>query len=352
MAERIPETAIARLSALALEDASLGGFVYDGASGRAWFSAGQRTLTGLGPLMDEHGEIEASAFFERIHADDLPSVQHALDHASANGVPYLADFRFQRLEDTEIWLEGRGEYIQVPDRDEPLLIGVNLDISRRKRAERRNALLVSEMSHRIGNMLAAIHALLRASREDGDTLALQRLEGRVQAMGLVSTLGIGLRSGGLYLDTLAREVLAPYLGTKQVATHLPHAPIGDEVAQVVSLVLNELASRSVTDGALASYFGEVELSPCTDPRPGGGSSGKATNGDSHIGFTWLERAGGGPRDLGKLSPFARRTLFAMVEGTGGRAALNTAEDGFRYSASWPSESFTIGGTSAFSETAD
>ncbi|WP_411963938.1 PAS domain S-box protein [Haloferax sp. YSMS24] len=90
-------------------------------------------LFGLGP--DEFdGTYEG--FFERVHPDDQPAVERAIQATLDGSEPYLVEHRIQLPTGETRWLEGRGEVYEDDDGTPVRLTGVATDITHRKRRER------------------------------------------------------------------------------------------------------------------------------------------------------------------------------------------------------------------------
>ena len=88
---------------------------------------------------------------------------------------------------------GLGRVFRGADGQPSRIIGVNLDITDRVRAEERQALLTRELDHRAKNALAVVQAALRLTpRDDPDAFA-RAVQGRVAALTRAHTL---LAEGG------------------------------------------------------------------------------------------------------------------------------------------------------------
>jgi len=78
------------------------------------------------------GTFEAHA--EYLHSDDIPKVEQAIEDALEGDGEFRAEFRMEREDGEQIWVEGRGELITE---DGPRrMVGTTTDITDRKESER------------------------------------------------------------------------------------------------------------------------------------------------------------------------------------------------------------------------
>jgi len=91
-----------------------------------WDETLQRVM-GLDP-----GEFGGSyeAFADRVHPDDLPAVERAVERALETGDAYRSEFRMFHADGSVVWVEARGQVV------DGRLIGIHHDITERKRRER------------------------------------------------------------------------------------------------------------------------------------------------------------------------------------------------------------------------
>lgn len=139
---------------LAQRAAGIGTFDWDVPRGRVAWTEEEERIFGIAPG-SFGGTIEAWGEF--VLPDDLVRMQGELAGAMERGETYL-DFGFRiRRPDREVrWIEGSGQFF-YDEHGTPLrMVGVNLDVTERRRAEeerRRSALLLREMERiaRIGS---------------------------------------------------------------------------------------------------------------------------------------------------------------------------------------------------------
>ncbi len=135
------------------------------------------------------------------------------------------------------------------------------DITGRKRAEQRIAMLAREAEHRTRNVLAAVQTVVHLSQGDTPEGLKKAIEGRLQALANAHALFIQSRWVGADVLTLARQELAPYLKQPRhrVRIYGPEAPVQPKTAQALAIILHELTTNAAKYGALSARDGHLEL---------------------------------------------------------------------------------------------
>jgi len=136
------------------------------------------------------------------------------------------------------------------------------DISERKRAEARHALLLAELNHRVKNTLATVVAIARRSFPEVRTAgAREAFDARIRA--LAQTHGKLTDSGctGAPLEAILRDELAPHRRCPGANVSLcgPDVAMGPKPALTLGLALHELAANASKHGALSVADGRVDV---------------------------------------------------------------------------------------------
>lgn len=146
-----------------------------------------------------------------------------------------------------------------------------IDLTERKSVEKRQALLMRELDHRVKNLLTMVLSIgsrTIAGAKDLDDFR-HRFTSRVQALAATHNLLADAAWTGLGLAAMIRRELAPYVSSTgpRLAMDEFDVTVSPDVAIAFGLVIHELTTNAVKYGALSCDDGIVSVS-C---RPGDGS---------------------------------------------------------------------------------
>lgn len=202
-----------------------------------WDEACER-LYGYGPDAFP-GTYEA--FADRVHPEDLPTVEADIETAIETGEEFQTDFRIQLPDGSQRWLQSRG-VVEYEDGEAVRLFGVQTDITTRKEYERdlteqneQLELLTTLVRHDIRNEANFVLQHVRRARDDADTAdQLDRIEGSGERI--------------VDLTETARDLVA-------VISQLPADPEPVELARPLQ---REIANASTLDSdATVRLDGEI-----------------------------------------------------------------------------------------------
>jgi light-regulated signal transduction histidine kinase (bacteriophytochrome) len=189
----------------------------------------------------------------------------------------------------------------------------------REKVRQREALLMSELDHRVKNSLANIQALVIATSRTATSLAgfVSSLQARIGALAKAHNLLTQSRWEGASIRSLVRDELEPHMADGSIViADDPDVDLTPKATLSMSLALHELATNAAKYGSLSEPGGRVLLSwkPVEDGR---------------LELLWREV--GGPPVQPPTSKGFGSTLIerALAMQTGGRARLSFAEDGLR-----------------------
>lgn len=117
---------------LAMDAGRLGMWHLDTVSRQAVVDGRIREFYGL---PSDAQAIDLENLLERIHPADRAHVSSALDQAARGGAHFDAEFRIIRPDGTLRWLAAKGDLVQDQSGTPPMIIGVNYDLTARKKAE-------------------------------------------------------------------------------------------------------------------------------------------------------------------------------------------------------------------------
>jgi len=157
-----------------------------------------------------------------------------------------------------------------------------VDNSERKAIEKRQALLLRELDHRVKNTLAMVMSIASRTSANVDDLAdfRTRFNSRLQALAATHILLADAAWSGLMLSSVVSRELAPFTtsaGPRLIVSGLDRE-VTPDVAIAFGLVIHELTTNAVKYGALSEAGGVVTI------------TGREA-GENVIAVTWAESGG-------------------------------------------------------------
>ena len=243
---------------LALAAGGMGSWDCDLATGDWLWDEGQCRICGVDPT----GFVPTSERIARLlHPEDRERLRGIAARILETGEACDAEFRVVRPGGELRWCVGGAAPTVDGDGRVVRVSGVTLDITERKRAEERQALLAREVDHRARNILAVVQAILRLTRADTSETFVAAVEGRIKALARAHGLLSQSRWEGVDLGVIVHEELAPYRAEAAGRIEVAGPPVVLEPAsaQSLALALHELATNAAKHGGLSVPLGRLTL---------------------------------------------------------------------------------------------
>jgi PAS domain S-box-containing protein len=310
---------------LALEAGNMGSWDWNSATSECLWDDGQYGIFGVNR---KHFGVTAENVRALIHPEDWQKLQGSLELLLKDRKPIQNEFRVKRPNGDVRWcigtaapsIDGSGRVSRIS--------GVTVDITDRKIAEERQALLAREVDHRAKNALALVQSIVRLTKASDIAAYTAAVEGRIRALSRAHTILSLSRWQGADIRGLVEEELAPYRTgeTAKVETSGPNVSLQPAAAQSLALALHELVTNAAKYGALSSMAGRVHLAWELNP--------------GTLVLRWTE-TGGPPTQVPSSPGFGTRIITASVEGQlAGQTVFDWRPEGLQCVLSVPREDMT------------
>ncbi len=281
---------------LALAAGQMGSWEWDPLTGRFSWDDGQYRIFGVEP---RNFDLTIENIRGLVHPDDWKHLQDAIKPGTPNKPTFQSEFRVCRPNGQLRWCIGTA-VASVDATDHVIRVsGVTIDITERKEAEERQALLAREVDHRARNALALVQSIVRLTRADSIKSYIAAVDGRIGALSRAHTLLAHSRWQGADLGKLVDEELAPHRTgeSDKIIAGGPGVSLDPRTAQTLALALHELSTNAAKYGALSVMSGCVRLTWELQP--------------DNLLLQWMET--GGPATQPPQSPgFGIRVISASI----------------------------------------
>jgi PAS domain S-box-containing protein len=297
----------------------IGVFDWSPLTGEATVSPEYRALYDLKPDAD----ISLEAWLARVHADDRDAARRDVEAALETG-DYASEYRILRPDGEERWILAKGVASFDATGRPTRMVGVNLDITDRKRAEEQKTLMVRELHHRVKNTLATVQAIANATARNATDLETFRTSftARIISLARTHTLLTENAWGVIPLRDLLDTELAPYEEEAgRVVREGPPVLLPSDVALAFGMAVHELTTNAAKHGALSSPTGRLVVRWDLEENEAG----------RRLRFSWVER--GGPlTEPPRRQGFGSRLLQHMLAGQlKGDVMMDYAAEGLTFS---------------------
>lgn len=255
--ERIADSE-ARLQ-LALDVGYLGSWEYIPATGAYRNSPTCRANYGRGP--DE--PFTYDDLVSSIHPEDRQKQAEVFARALANRTDLHVEYRVIWPDGTEHWIRVGARTRIGPD-GQLSLVGFSQDVTERRLADERQALLLHELNHRVKNTLATVQSvasLTRRSAENGDPRAWDAFLGRLQGLAKTNDLLTSASWKGALLRDVLRNELDPYQDPLRQRIRLrgPEIELKPGAVLALGLAIHEMATNATKYGSLSVAEGRISV---------------------------------------------------------------------------------------------
>ena len=312
---------------LAMEAAQMGAWRYTFADNICLYDERAQRLYGLSDGRFLHDDEGVKGLF---HPDDLQPMWNAVKAACdpKNG-RYDVEYRVRQPDGNWRWLSAWGivEFEGEGDARHPVAIaGSSRDITVVKCVEEHQALLISELNHRVKNTLTAVQAIAHQTlRNDGDLQAMREaLDARLTSLGRAHDLLTAQRWSGADLSEVVARAIEPFSPARFDVSGTPLF-VSSKQALAFSMALHELATNAAKYGALSVPAGRVRIA----------WSERHDATEKTLSFSWQEY-GRGPIQPPKRRGFGSRLLeLAVARDLAGTTRLEFRPDGVAWQATAP-----------------
>ena len=307
-----------RRRTLALAAGQMGSWDWDVIDGDCQWDAGQYRIFGVDP-----GKLQLSLEAVRpfIHPEDLAKIESIVRQGATDTNTFQTEVRILRPNGETRWCICAAAMTSDSNGQITRVSGVTIDITELKEAEARRMLLVKEVDHRARNALAIVQSIVRLTKAPSIEAYVPIVEGRINALSNAHSLLSESRWEGADLVRLVDEELAPYRtsGTERVLVSGPTVLLKPETAQIIAVVLHELATNAAKYGALSVLPGKVALD--WEWQQG------------HLNLQWDERGGPAVRQPGTHGYGTKVISASIIQQLKGSAKFDWRPSGLRFTMS-------------------
>ncbi len=251
---------------------------------------------------------------------NIPELRRLLEEVIPKAsaiVNYAVEHEFPQLGRRNMLITARTLY-QTDGGSRTMLLSI-VDATQQHQRDVAKDLLLSELRHRMNNLLGVIQALARLTATAGRSAEDYRdaFMGRLTALIAAENHAYDDQEA-TDLKKLIERIVAPYLAN-QGAIEIESGDavdLGPQGTSSLSLVLHEMATNAAKYGALSAPGGQVRISWLLD------------DANSKLKFTWVE-SGGPPVTEPASASFGTTLVRSTISKLDGHLEQEYAPDGYR-----------------------
>ena len=311
---------------LACEVADVGAWDVDLKSGTSVWTSRMFDILGL----DHDCAASSALFFDYVHPDDVSRVEERFNASVADRTLFNEDFRILRPDGEIRHLVGMGRVSGEINGEPTRMVGVNYDITQRKRQEEHVKLLMGEVNHRSKNMLAIVQAIATRTMKSEPADFIGSFGQRLQGLSASQDMLVKNAWKAVPLGDLVRSQLAQFGDERDNRTLIDGPPleVSASAAQTLGMTLHELATNANKYGALSNQTGRVSVSWGRHSDAGG---------VPRFTMSWVE-SGGPPVEKPSRHGFGSTVINAMINKSFGcKAETDFAPTGLTWRIECPAE---------------
>jgi PAS domain S-box-containing protein len=244
---------------VALNAGDLGSWEYTPATDTLITSPACRAHFGRAP--DE--EANYTDLVSSIHPEDRLKQTDAVKRAITHRTDLHVEYRVIWPDGSEHWIRVSGR-TRVGPSGELSMVGVTQDITERRLADERQALLLHELNHRVKNTLATVQSvasMTRRSADNSDPKAWDAFIDRLHGLAKTHDLLTATHWQGALLQDVLKSELDPYQDAMRQRIRLrgPQINLQPGAVLALGLAVHELATNATKYGSLSTPDGKVSV---------------------------------------------------------------------------------------------